>query len=88
MSDSVSRAVPPDDEPADSAIDQAYRLGSRDRYAGRPMLDLTDSDSAALMDELGETGPTTEANTGLRALICDSYMAGYFDASSALGGLR
>ena len=65
--------------------DHAYRIGSRDAYAGRPALRLDDAESADLMAELGETGWTSEANYGHRMAMCDAYMDGYHDALSALG---
>lgn len=67
----------------DAKTQHAYRLGSIDAYAGRPMRDMGDADSAWLMDELGETGPTTEANWAGRAAMCEAYFDGYQDAESA-----
>ena len=68
----------------DDLLGRAYRLGSRDAYAGRAALDVDDSGSADLMVELGETGPTTAANAPLREALCDRYFDGYADASAAL----
>ena len=59
---------------------QAYQLGSRDRLAGRPALDLDGDESARLMDELGETGPTTARNVPAREAMCDAYEDGWHDA--------
>lgn len=81
MTNSMSCA--PDARP--DLIEHARRIGARDRYAGRQILDLADADSAVLMDEVGETGPTTEANADLRALICDAYEDEWHDAHAALG---
>jgi hypothetical protein len=69
---------------ADALIAHAYRLGSRDAYADRPMLDLDSDESATLMAELGETNPTTAANAPLRSQVCDAYADGYSDAAGAL----
>ena len=63
----------------------AYRLGSQHRYMERAPLDVADSGSAELMDALGETGPTSEANYPERLAMCDAYLDGYHDASRALG---
>ena len=74
-------------EPADAVAEllgRAYRLGSIDAYVGRRALDLADDDSATLMTELGETGPTTAANATLREGLCERYYDGYCDASRAL----
>ena len=65
-------------------IDRAYRIGSRDAYAGRPMLDMDSDDSATLMTELGETSPTTAANGPLRSQLSAAYEDGYYDAAGAL----
>lgn len=69
---------------AAALIDRAYRLGSRDAYAGKPMLDLDGDDSARLMSELGQTAPTTGANAPLRSRLCDAYEDGYYAAAGAL----
>ena len=69
---------------ADDLIARAYRIGSRDAYAGKPMLDLDGDDSARLMNELGQTAPTTVANAPRRSQLCDAYSDGYFTASAAL----
>lgn len=69
---------------ADALSVRAYRLGSRDAYAGRPMLDLDSDESATLMAELGETSPTTAANAPLRSQLCDAYEDGYYAAAGAL----
>jgi hypothetical protein len=58
-------------------IDAARKLGEADRQAGREMRDMDDEDSAWLMDQVGETGPTTEANHPLRWQICEGYADGY-----------
>jgi hypothetical protein len=65
--------------------ERAYRLGSVDRYAGRPPRDLSDEGRAWLMTELGETGPTTAANHARREDMCERYYDGYEDAVRALG---
>lgn len=46
----------------DAKSERAYRLGSIDAYAGRPLRNMADADSAWLMTELGETSATTAAN--------------------------
>ena len=74
-------------ELADSVADllgRAYRLGSIDAYAGRRARDLADDESAALMNALGQTEPTTAANAPLREALCERYFDGYCDASAAL----
>lgn len=63
---------------------RAYKLGSIDAYAERPARDMSDTGSAWLMDELGETSPTTEANAPYRAMLCERYIDGYCDAAKAL----
>lgn len=65
--------------------DRAYRLGSIDAYAERPLRDMADGGSAWLMDELGEHGPTTGRNADYRGRLCDAYEDGYRAAYSALG---
>lgn len=65
--------------------DRAYRLGSIDAYAERPLRDMSDGGSAWLMDELGEHGPTTGRNADFRGRLCDAYEDGYRAAHSALG---
>ncbi len=62
----------------------AYKRGSDDALMGRPALDLADAGSAALMNALGLTGPTTAVNEPLRAALCDEYLAGHDDAAAAL----
>lgn len=52
-------------------------LGDVDRRSGRQMRDMDDEDSAWLMDQVGETGPTTEGNAASRLLICAAYEEGY-----------
>jgi hypothetical protein len=51
----------------DEKAGHAYRLGSIDAYAERPMRDMGGEDSAWLMTELGETKPTDEDNWSERA---------------------
>lgn len=68
---------------SDAKAQHAYRLGSIDAYAGRPLRDMSDADSTWLMSELGETGPTTEANWADRAAMCDAYDDGWHDAEAA-----
>jgi len=67
----------------DAKAQHAYRLGSIDAYAGRPMRDMGDADSAWLMSELGETGPTDVANWPARMAMCDAYDDGWHDAEAA-----
>jgi hypothetical protein len=71
---------------AEQIIGKAYRIGTRDALAGRPALDMDDAASAVLMDELGETGWTSESNYPRRMRMCEAYLDGYYDALSALGG--
>lgn len=63
---------------------RAYRIGSRDAYAGRAALDLDGAGSAVLMGELGQRGGTTAANHAARERMCEAYMDGYHDARSAM----
>lgn len=74
----------PDDSTRAAKRQRAYKLGSIDAYAERPMRDMGDADSAWLMGELGETEPTTAANWDYRASLCERYFDGYQDAESAL----
>lgn len=72
----------------------AYRLGSRDAYAGKRALDVHDDSglvlgiggSAELMTELGETSATTSRNWDARQRMCDAYLDGYHAAVSAMSG--
>ncbi|HET9893691.1 MAG TPA: hypothetical protein VFQ44_01910 [Streptosporangiaceae bacterium] len=61
----------------------AYRIGSVHALAGKPALDVEGDDSAALMTELGETGPTTDANIDDRIAMADAYLDGWHDAAKA-----
>ena len=63
---------------------RAYKLGSDEAYMGRPLRDMSDADSAWLMTELGETGPTAAHNWPERMQLCDAYTDGWHDAKSAL----
>lgn len=65
-------------------VELAYRLGSLDRYAERPMLDVEDAGSAVLMGSLGEVSATTARNADGRLAMCDAYVDGWCDADSAL----
>ncbi len=65
---------------------RAVRLGSRDAMAGKPMPWWDAGGDAELMDELGETGPTTERNWDARRRLMDAYDEGYDGALAAMGG--
>ena len=55
----------------------ARMLGYRHSLEGtEPFGDLDDGGSALLMDELGETGPTTEANHAFRVMLLSEYRNG------------
>lgn len=56
---------------------RARELGVADRLAGRPALDMDDCGSAVLMDALGETSPTTDANVTGRLAMCRAYEDGW-----------
>ena len=53
-------------------IRRAAELGRLDRVQGVHR-DMDDGDSAWLMDQLAETGDTTEANHAGRLAMCDAY---------------
>lgn len=61
---------------------RAYQIGSRDALAGRPLRDMW-SESAALMDEMGETTPTTGRNAPRRLRLVEAYEDGWHTARSA-----
>lgn len=64
---------------------RAYQLGAAHRHAGRKPLDLWDGGDVELMDRLGQTSPTTEANWPARLAMCSAYDDGWDDANKALG---
>ena len=62
---------------AERARNEAWQLGIRHGRAGiDPFGDLNDAGSALLMDELGETSPTTADNHAHRVALCDAYTRG------------